>query len=64
MKRQHRIQRINQFLEDYKTLSPSLQNLCSGSIPYFKNELIRELVNIGKHPYPNEALGFEDRKDH
>ena len=52
----NRIQRIKTFLEDYESLNPRLRELCEESHHHYQNELIREYVKLGKHPYPNEYL--------
>ena len=52
----NRVQRIQIFLEDYKSLDPYLKNLCKESYHNFKRELIQEHLKLSRHPYPNEYL--------
>jgi len=52
----NRIQRIQNFLQDYKSLNPYLKNLLKESKEDFQNELIKEYLIVSKHPYPDEYL--------
>jgi len=51
-----RIQRIQRFLEDYKSLDPYLKDLCKEMHHHFHLELIQEYLKVSRHPYPNEYL--------
>ena len=53
----NRIQRIQDFIEDYHEKTPYLKELCRPLLEYYKQKLIRELVIISNHPYPNEYHG-------
>ena len=50
----NRIQRIQDFIDDYEEKTPYLKELCRPLLEHHKQELIRELVIISKHPYPHE----------
>ena len=50
------IKRIEEFLESYQNLASPLKEICKGSYDYYQNELLKEYVRIGKHPYPQEYL--------
>ena len=52
----NRIQRIQIFLQDYKTLNPYLNNLLNEVQEDFQKELIKEYLKVSRHPYPNEYL--------
>ena len=52
----NRIQQIQEFLEDYKSLEPNLKKLVSWSYDHYQNELLKEYLKVSKHPYPNEYL--------
>ena len=52
----NRIQRIQIFLQDYKTLNPYLKNLLNEVQEDFQKELIKEYLKVSRHPYPNEYL--------
>ena len=52
----NRIQRIKNFLQDYKTLNPYLKSLIKDSQEDFQKELIKEYLKVSRHPYPNEYL--------
>ena len=52
----NRIQRIQIFLQDYKTLNPYLKSLVKDSQEDYQKELIKEYIKVSKHPYPNEYL--------
>ena len=52
----NRIQQIQEFLEDYKSLEPYLKNLISWSYDHYQKELQKEYLKVSKHPYPNEYL--------
>ena len=54
----NRIQRINIFLQDYKSLSPHLKNLLNEVQEDFQKELIKEYLKVSRHPYPNEYLSI------
>ncbi len=52
----NRIQRIQNFLQDYKSLNPYLRNLLKESKEDFQKELIKEYLTVSKHPHPKEYL--------
>lgn len=52
----NRIQRIQIFLQDYKSLNPYLKNLLNEVQEDFQKELIKEYLKVSRHPYPNEYL--------
>ncbi len=52
----NRIQRIQNFLEDYNNLIPSLKYIIEPIRQEYQKELIEEYLKISKHPYPNEYL--------
>ena len=52
----NRIQRIQIFLQDYKSLNPYLKNLLNEVQEDFQKEIIKECLKISIHPYPNEYL--------
>ena len=52
----NRIQRIQTFLKDYKSLTPNLKELCEEVHQHYELELINEYVRISRHSYPNEYL--------
>jgi len=52
----NRIQRIQTFLEDYKSLDPYLKDLCKESYKKFQRELMQEYLKVSKHPYQNKYL--------
>ena len=58
----NRIQRLQTFLDDYKTKTPSLQKLGKYSYEYNQQELIKEYVKLGHHPYPDEYLSHIEPK--
>jgi hypothetical protein len=58
----NRIQRIQTFLDDYKTLNPNLKYLLEGSYEYFQQELIKEYIKVSKHPLPQEYLSQDKPK--
>ncbi len=51
-----RIQRIQIFLEDYKSLDPYLKNLMKHIHQDYQKKLIQEYLKVSRHPYPNEYL--------
>ena len=54
----NRIQRINIFLQDYKSLNPYLKTLLNEVQEDFQKELIKEYLKVSRHPYPNEYLSI------
>ncbi len=52
----NRIQRIQTFLQDYKSLNPYLKYLIKDSQKNYQKELINEYLKVSRHPYPNEYL--------
>ena len=54
----NRIQRINIFLQDYKSLNPYLKNLLNEVQEDYQKELIKEYLKVSRHPYPNEYLNI------
>ena len=50
----NRIQRLQDFIDDYEEKTPYLKELCRPLLDHHKQELIKELVIISKHPYPHE----------
>ena len=52
----NRIQQINRFLDDYKTLNPYLKDLLKEVHEDYQIELMNEYVKVSKHPYPSEYL--------
>jgi len=51
-----RIQRIQRFLEDYKSLAPYLKDLMKHIHQDYQKKLIQEYLKVSRHPYPNECL--------
>ena len=51
-----RIQRIQTFLEDYKSLDPYLKDLIKPIHQDYQKGLIQEYQKVSRHPYPNECL--------
>ena len=52
----NRIQRINQFLQDYENLNPNLKQITSWSYKHYQDELRKEYLKMAKHPHPEEVL--------
>jgi protoheme ferro-lyase len=52
----NRIQRIQNFINDYKTLDPYLKNLTQDSYNYYQKELMNQYLLVSKHPLPQEYL--------
>ena len=52
----NRIQRIQTFLEDYKSLNPYLKNLVKDSQKNYQKELLNEYLKVSRHHYKNEYL--------
>ena len=52
----NRIQRINIFLQDYKSLNPYLKNILNEVQEDFQKELIKEYLKVSRHPFENEYL--------
>ena len=52
----NRIQRIQNYLEDYKSLDPYLKDLTKESHRYYQLELMNEYLKVSQHPYPTEYL--------
>ena len=52
----NRIQRIQNFINDYKTLDPYLKSLLIESKKDYELKLVEEYIRFGLHPYPNEYL--------
>ena len=52
----NRISRIQNFINDYKTLSPFLQEIAKGCYEFYQQELMKEYIRLSKHPYPTEYL--------
>ena len=51
-----RINKIQTFLEDYKSLDPYLKDLIKPIHQDYQKELIQEYLKVSRHPYPNEGL--------
>ena len=51
-----KIQRIEKFIKDYRSMNPYLQRLTSYSYEYNNNLLVREYIKVSKHPYPQEMI--------
>ena len=51
-----RIQRIQTFLEDYKSLDPYLKDLIKPIHQDYQKGLIQEYQKTERHMYPNECL--------
>ena len=54
----NRIQRINIFLQDYKSLNPYLKNILNEVQEDFQKELKKVYLKVSRHPYPNEYLSI------
>ena len=52
----NRIQRIQTFLEDYKSLDPYLKDFIKPIHQDYQKELIQEYLKVSRHPYPDEGL--------
>ena len=59
----NRIRQIQEFLDDFKTKEPFLQNVCSGVYDLYQKELQKEYLKVSRHPFPHEYLGLEPRPD-
>ena len=51
-----RIQRIQIFLEDYKSLDPYLKDLMKHIHQDYQKKLIQEYLKVSNPPYSNECL--------
>ena len=51
-----RIQRIQTFLEDYKSLDPYLKDLIKPIHQDYQKGLIQEYQKVSRHPYPDAGL--------
>jgi hypothetical protein len=51
-----RIQRIQTFLKDYKSLDPYLKDLIKPIHQDYQKGLIQEYQKVSRHPYPDEGL--------
>ena len=56
----NRIRRIQNFINDYKTLDPYLKDLIKDVYEDYQNELMKEYIHISKHPHPTEYLSHID----
>ena len=54
----NRIQRINIYLQDYKSLNPYLKNILNEVQEDYQKELIKEYLKVSRHPYLNEYLSI------
>jgi len=52
----NRIQRIQSYLEDYKSLDPYLKDLTKEVHHHYQRELMNEYLKVSRHPYPAEYL--------
>ena len=52
----NRIQRIQNYLEHYKSLDPYPKDLTKESHLYYQLELMNEYLRVSRHPYPTEYL--------
>jgi hypothetical protein len=52
----NRIQRIQNFVKDYKTLDPYFKNLTKDSYDHYQLELMNQYIHLSKHPLPQEYL--------
>ena len=52
----NRIQRIQNYLEDYKSLDPYLKDLTKEVHHHYQRELMNEYLKVSRHPYPTEYL--------
>ena len=55
------IQRIKEFLHQYRTLNPYMKDLLQSSYDYYQKELIKHYLRLSTHPYPNEMT--DENKD-
>ena len=55
----NRIQQIQEFLDDYKTKEPFLQNICSGVYDLYQKEFQKEYLKVSHHPFPDEYLDLD-----
>ena len=55
----NRIQQIQEFLDDFKTKEPFLQNICSGVYDLYQKELQKEYLKVPHHPFPEEYLDLD-----
>ena len=51
-----RTQRIQTFLEDYKSPDPYLKDLIKPIHQDYQKKLIQEYLKVSRHPYPDECL--------
>ena len=58
----NRIQRIQEFLDDFKTKEPFLQNICSGVYDLYQKELQKEYLKVSHHPFPDEYLDLDEHE--
>ena len=54
----NRIQRVKNFIDDYKTLDPYFKHLIKDSYEHYKKELNNHYLMLSKHPYPQEYLNI------
>ena len=52
----NRVQRIQIFLEDYKSVDPYLKNLLKDVQEGYQKETINECLKLSRYPYPNKYL--------
>ena len=52
----NRVQRIQIFIEDYKSVDPYLKNLLKDVQEDYQNDLINEYLKLSRYPYPNKYL--------
>ena len=50
----NKIKRINQFLDDYRTLNSYLKDLLNEVKKEYQLQLTKEYLRVEYHPYPNE----------
>ena len=53
------IEKIKDYLKQYKTLDPYLKNLLSGTYEYYEKKLLKQYLLYGKHPYPEEYRNYQ-----
>ena len=53
----NRVQRIQIFLEDYKSVDPYLKNLLKDVQEDYQNELINEYLKLSRHPVAFWSVG-------
>ena len=60
----NKIQKIKDYLEQYKKLDTYWKNILSSTYEYYQNKLIHEYSMLEVHPYPEEYKRYSYTDDH